>query len=60
MNTMATSPTRACMYGAAAPLRDLSYVEIASTGNALDFGSFTMDPTSSYHSGCSNGHGGLS
>ena len=60
MNTMATSPTRACMFGAANPARTLSYVEIATTGNALDFGSFGIDATTAYSSGCSNGHGGLS
>ena len=60
MNTMATSPTRACMFGADEPARTLSYVEIASTGNAQDFGSLYTDPTSNYSSGCSNGHGGLS
>jgi len=59
MNTMATSPTRACMFGAAAPARNLSYVQIMSTGNALDFGDFSTDATTSYSSGCSNGHGGL-
>ena len=57
---MATSPTRACMFGAANPARTLSYVEIATTGNALDFGSFGIDATTAYSSGCSNGHGGLS
>ena len=60
MNTMATSPTRACMFGAASPARTLSYVEIATTGNALDFGSFGIDATTTYSSGCSSGHGGLS
>ena len=60
MNTMATSPTRACMFGADEPARTLSYVEIASTGNAQNFGSLYTDPTSNYSSGCSNGHGGLS
>tara|TARA_A100001515_G_scaffold112954_1_gene94137 strand:- start:708 stop:2414 length:1707 start_codon:yes stop_codon:yes gene_type:complete len=60
MNTMATSPTRACMFGANEPARTLSYVEIASTGNAQNFGSLYTDPTSNYSSGCSNGHGGLS
>ena len=60
LNTMATSPTRACMYGAVAPARDLSYVEIATTGDAQDFGNLSIDPTSNYHAGTSNGHGGLS
>ena len=59
MNTMATSPTRACMFGAAAPARSLSYVQIMSTGDAIDFGDFSIAADSSYHSGCSNGHGGL-
>jgi len=59
MNTMACSPTRACMFGAAAPARTLSYVQIMSTGNAIDFGDFSVDATTSYSSGCSNGHGGL-
>ena len=59
MNTMACSSTRACMFGAAVPARTLSYVTIHSTGNATNFGSFTVEPTSYYYSGCSNGHGGL-
>ena len=59
MNTMASSPTRACMFGSSIPARTLSYVTIASTGNAISFGNFTVDPTSNYYSGCSNGHGGL-
>ena len=59
MNTMACSPTRACMFGAAYPARTLSYVQIMSTGNAIDFGDFSVDATTDYSSGCSNGHGGL-
>jgi hypothetical protein len=59
MNTMASSSTRAVMFGANVPARTLSYVTISTLGNAISFGNFTVDPTSSYYSGCSNGHGGL-
>lgn len=59
MNTMACSPTRACMFGSSIPARTLSYVTIQTTGNAISFGNFTVDATSTYYSGCSNGHGGL-
>ena len=61
MNTMACSPTRAVMFGSNSPARSLSYVQIMSTGNAVDFGDFADSDftTTSYASGCSNGHGGL-
>ncbi|MEC8552923.1 MAG: hypothetical protein VXY93_20685, partial [Pseudomonadota bacterium] len=61
MNTMACSPTRAVMFGSNSPARSLSYVQIMSTGNAFDFGDFADSDftTTSYASGCSNGHGGL-
>ena len=61
MNTMACSRTRAVMFGANSPARDLAYVEIMSKGNSLEFGDFADSDfaTTSYASGCSNGHGGL-
>ena len=61
MNTMACSPTRAVMFGSNSPARTLSYVQIMSEGNAVDFGDFADSDftTTSYASGCSNGHGGL-
>ena len=36
------------------------YVEMATTGNALDFGDMTFLDGNSYSAGNSNGHGGLS
>ena len=39
---------------------EIDYINIATTGNALDFGSFGIDATTNYSSGCSSGHGGLS
>jgi hypothetical protein len=59
MNTMASSSTRAVMFGSSIPARTLSYVTIQTTGNAISFGNLTVDATSNYYSGCSNGHGGL-
>ena len=35
----------------------IDYVNIQTTGNAVDFGDFTINKTQS--SACSNGHGGL-
>ncbi len=35
----------------------IEYVEIATVGNAVDFGDLTV--TRQYGAGCSNGHGGL-
>lgn len=59
MNSMMCSPTRAVMHGANNPARNLSYVNIMTQGNAIFFGDITTDATSTYNSGCSNGHGGL-
>ena len=36
----------------------MEYVQIMSTGNAIDFGD-TITAGRYSHSGCSNGHGGL-
>ena len=35
------------------------FIEIATTGNALDFGDFESFTRRIPQSGCSNGHGGL-
>jgi hypothetical protein len=39
-------------------VRTIDYVQIMSTGDAVDFGDFAGEVTSSA-GGCSNGHGGL-
>ena len=44
-------------YGSPAFRNTLDYVEIASTGNAVDFGDLTY--AADRLAGCSNGHGGL-
>ena len=36
------------------------YVEMATTGNAVDFGDMTFLDGNSYSAGNSNGHGGMS
>ena len=54
------SPTRAVfILGGGNPVtNDIEYVQIMSTGNALDFGD--LDAQSVSHvEWCSNGHGGL-
>ena len=56
----AASPTRGVWgggYGSPAFRNTLDYVEIASTGNAVDFGDLTY--SADRVAGCSNGHGGL-
>ena len=53
------SPTRACALGGYSPsITDtIDYVEIATTGNAVDFGN--MIAAIAANGCCSNGHGGL-
>ena len=59
----AASPTRAAFFGGYTGLgspnatNEINFVEIATTGNAQDFGDLTLSPF--YSCGISNGHGGL-
>ena len=60
----AASPTRGIIaggYGPSSPLatNTIQFIEIATTGNALDFGDFEDFDRRIKQSGCSNGHGGL-
>ena len=51
-NCATSNSTRATEWNDA----EISYVEILTTGNAVDFGDFTA---ADYASACSNAHGGL-
>ena len=58
----AASPTRGVFIGGGkypAGSSTIEYVQIMSTGNAIDFGDVidSMEPLGAF--GCSNGHGGL-
>ena len=59
----AASPTRAAFFGGYTGLgspnatNEINFVEIATTGDAQDFGDLTLSPF--YSCGISNGHGGL-
>ena len=54
-----SSTTRAVWGGAGeADSQVIDYVQIMTTGNAVDFGDLT-DATLGYCAGASNGHGGL-
>ena len=55
----AASSTRAIFMAGRTPSSQniIDYVEIMTTGNALDFGNVTDSGSSG--GGCSNGHGGL-
>ena len=59
----AASPTRAAFFGGytgtGSPnaTNEINFVEIATTGNAQDFGDLLSSLF--YSAGCSNGHGGL-
>ena len=60
----AASKTRGIIaggYGPASPqaTNTIQFIEIATTGNALDFGDFESFTRRIPQSGCSNGHGGL-
>ena len=60
----AASSTRGIIaggYGPSSPLatNTIQFIEIATTGNALDFGDFEDFDRRIKQSGCSNGHGGL-
>ena len=44
-------------YGQPAFTNVIDYVEIMTTGNAVDFGEYSY--TADHVAGCSNGHGGL-
>ena len=48
-------------YGPSSPngVNTIQFIEIATTGNALDFGDFESFTRRIPQSGCSNGHGGL-
>ena len=50
-----SSPTRALSFQGSGNI--IEYVEIMTTGNAVDFGD--CHPNQSYTSACSNAHGGL-
>ena len=52
-----SSSTRVAWGGAGTYSNDISYIEIATEGNAVDFGNLTSNR--GYQSGCSNAHGGL-
>ena len=57
----AASPTRAIGGGGATPsggINSIEFVEIATTGNAVDFGDMNGGGSSG-GAACSNGHGGL-
>ena len=56
-----TSPTRCVIGGGAVPGgTGMQYVEIATTGNGVDFGGFGVNPNASQDRGVwSTGHGGL-
>ena len=60
----AASKTRGIIaggYGPSSPngVNTIQFIEIATTGNALDFGDFEDFDRRIKQSGCSNGHGGL-
>ena len=54
---MHASPTRGVFAFGSPSSNDINYVQIMSTGNALDFGDLTV--ARAQMSGASNGHGGL-
>jgi len=53
------SPTRAVFAGGANPSANdiIEYVQIMTTGNAVDFGDLSL--ARGNNASCSNGHGGL-
>ena len=55
-----SSPTRGVWAGSWNPAKTniMDYVQIMSTGNAVDFGD-TIKPGLLQEQNCSNGHGGL-
>jgi hypothetical protein len=59
MNNGAASPIRGVFAGGYSPSKTdvISYVQIMSTGNAVDFGNLLAG--NQYCTGLSNGHGGL-
>ena len=59
MNNGAASPTRGVFAGGYSPSKTdvISYIQIMSTGNAIDFGNLLAG--NQYCTGLSNGHGGL-
>ena len=52
------SSTRALFHGGVSSTATIDYVEIATTGNAVDFGDLSR--ASYHHAGTSNSHGGIS
>ena len=59
--TCMASPTRGVIAGGYAPstVNTMDYIEIASTGNAIDFGDLSAATSFIGDGATSNGHGGL-
>ena len=58
VKNLLASPTRGVFGGSYNPDRvDINYIEIATTGNAKDFGDLLV--SRGLGAACSNGHGGL-